>query len=100
MGMGIAAALLSGLAVTAIVAGPASAAGDTSRYKGCAAHWRNTATWNECSNSPGVNLQLQSRCKRSADFGGTWRFVQGTLTPIDRWECAFEAIEAFNVYGN
>lgn len=96
--LSLAAALAAGAAGIVMTAMPAQAAGDTSRHLGCAAHWRNTATWSECQNSSGVSLQFQSKCKLSASYQGIWRYVKGSLNPVDRWECSWKAVEAFNVY--
>jgi hypothetical protein len=91
------AAVLSGVAGVAIAAGPAHA-GDTSRYNGCAAHWRTTAAWNECENSPGANLRLQVDCNYQLDYVGDWRFAKGTVNPVDRVECESRANSAWNGY--
>ncbi|AXO33252.1 hypothetical protein ACGFLT_04710 [Micromonospora chalcea] len=90
--------LASFAAAALLVPPPAQAAGDTSRHKGCAAHWRKTATWSECQNSPGVELQFQAICNNSGDFKGLWRKVTGSLDPVDRFECRWSAVEAYNVY--
>lgn len=93
IGVGIAGVLAAGG-----IAGAAQAAGDTARYKGCAAHWRDTATWGECVDSPGVTLQLQSECSWSASYQGLWRTVKGSMNPTDSWECSWKAVNAFNAY--
>lgn len=97
-GLSVAAAFAASVAGVVLTAAPAGAAGDTSRYRGCAAHWRNTATWSECQNSPGVNLQFQATCYRSGDYQGIWRYVRGSLDPVDRFECSWSAIKALNAY--
>jgi hypothetical protein len=95
----VALAVLSGLAGIAIAAAPAQAAGDTGRKYGCAAHWRNTAAWNECKDSPGATVQLQVDCGYpSPDYYGPWRFVQGSIDYLDRHECSYHVDGANNAY--
>jgi hypothetical protein len=94
---------MAGVALTGVVglaaaAAPAQAAGDTERHLGCAAHWRNTAAWNECENSPGVSLQLQVKCSPSGGYTGLFKYVKGSMYPVDRWECPFKVTNAFNAY--
>jgi len=92
----LAAALASGVAGIVMTAMPAQAAGDTARYNGCAAHWRTTAAWNECKNSPGTNIQLHVDCSWDWDHTSGWKWVKGTVDPVQRHECANRANGAYN----
>ncbi|WP_147265119.1 hypothetical protein [Micromonospora sp. LHW51205] len=83
--------LLAGLAGLILVAPPAQAGGDTGRYHGCAAHWRETATWNECQNATGVDVRLESDCNNQGDYTGSYKYVKGTVNPLDRFECRWKA---------
>ena len=75
---------------------PAMADGDTSRHYGCAAHWRATATWNECHNSSGVQIRLRSDCDWQVDHDGAWKTIKGTVNPVDTYECRIKALGASN----
>jgi hypothetical protein len=88
------AALLPALAGVALLAGPAQA-GDTGRVNGCAAHWRHTATWNECKNVPELKVNLNSDCDWEFDYTGEFKKVKGTVDPVDRFECRQKAISAW-----
>jgi hypothetical protein len=94
-------ALASGLGGVALATAPAQA-GDTGRDYGCAAHWRHTAAWNECKDSPGTNVQLQVHCKNlpsnDPDYYGPWRYVRGSLDYVDRHECRHQVLGATNAY--
>jgi hypothetical protein len=88
------AAVVSGLAGIAIAAGPAQA-GDTGRVHGCAAHWRNTATWNECRDSPAVRVNLNVDCNWEPDHSGDFKKVAGTVDPVDQFQCKEKANSAW-----
>lgn len=84
------ATVLLGVGLGVASAATAQAAGDTPRQHGCAAHWRNTASWNECINAPGLYVQLQAECKLpigTSTYVGPWRWVKGSIDPSDRHEC-------------
>ncbi|AXO33258.1 hypothetical protein [Micromonospora sp. B006] len=89
-----AAATLATAAALAYSAAPALAAGDTARQHGCAAHWRNTASWNECQNSPGIYVQLQADCNYTSDYTGRFRYVKGSIDPADQHECRYHVNSA------
>jgi hypothetical protein len=92
-------ALLGGMAGVAVAAGPAQAAGDSQRQYGCAAHWRNTAAWNECKDSPGIEVQLQVDCGwPSPDWYGKFRYVKGSVDYADRHECSYHVESALNAF--
>lgn len=93
--------LLTAAALLPIFAVPqtASASGDTQRVHGCAAHWRVTATWNECQNSSNVTVQLQVDCtweSGNPDYYSPWVTVNGSKDPVSRHECINRAAKAWN----
>ncbi|MFG2060573.1 hypothetical protein ACGFIK_04050 [Micromonospora sp. NPDC048871] len=92
-------ALVAGLATVTIGSLPAEA-GDTNRVRGCAAHWRTTATWNECvrdSQQP-VEVRLAVDCDLQLDWTGKWKRVEGAVDPLDSYSCFKKANSAWNGY--
>ncbi len=94
----LAVAVMIGTAIALPGSNPAMADGDTSRQYGCAAHWRTTAAWNECQNSPGVKIRLRVDCDWQLDYSGQWRTAKGSVNPVDRFECDLRALSAANSF--
>jgi len=96
--VGLTAVTMIALTGVATAAQSAHASGSSGRTLGCAAHWRTTAAWNECIDSPGAELRLQVDCNWQLDYTGQWRKVKGSANPIDRFECEQRANSAWNGY--
>ncbi|MFG2060574.1 hypothetical protein ACGFIK_04055 [Micromonospora sp. NPDC048871] len=96
--VGVTAVTMMALTGMAVTAQSAQASGSSGRTLGCAAHWRTTAAWNECVDSPGATLRLQVDCSWQLDYTGPWRTVKGSANPIDRFECEQRANSAWNGY--
>lgn len=92
--LGVAVAGLTGL----VIAAPPAQAGSTGRTLGCAAHWKVTAAWNECIDSPGTEIRLYVECDWQPDHTGTWKKVRGTANPVDEYRCYVKALAAWNGY--
>lgn len=98
---GLVRALVIAMTCAAVIFGTSPAnAGDTRRVSGCAAHWRNTAAWNECQehSSQPVEVRLHVACSAQPDWAGAWRLVKGYIDPLDRHECRFSAQSAYNAF--
>jgi len=81
-----------------VIAAPPAQAGSTGRTLGCAAHWKVTAAWNECIDSPGTEIRLYVECDWQPDHTGTWKKVRGTANPVDEYRCYVKALAAWNGY--
>ncbi|MFG2060571.1 hypothetical protein ACGFIK_04040 [Micromonospora sp. NPDC048871] len=81
-----------------LIAGAPAQAGSTGRTLGCAAHWKVTAAWNECVDSPGAQIRLNVECDWQLDHTGSWKTVRGTINPVDEYRCKVKALTAWNGY--